>query len=330
MKQVEVYTDGACSGNPGPGGWGAVLRYRFNGKVYEKELSGGDDSTTNNRMELTAFIEALRQLKEPCEVRLCSDSQYVINGLQKGWAKNWQRRGWKKSRWLPRPEPGPLGTGTGAGSPAQDHLRLGQGPRRPPGERTLRPAGRGPKQSTWREAGNMSDTFLPGSGFDTYESQDKVLVQMDGSRECAVAVRILQQQGFAVAGAAVRLAAEQTADAESAKKAAEALGIECIVLNAEALAGQDADVLGEGGTPLFAALLTAADKLGMQYVATTHRARVETGADGVHTVCPPAGTGSDDSTILAALPQESLARLILPLGDFAPEDVAEMAEDFKV
>ena len=98
----------------------------------------------------------------------------------------------------------------------------------------------------------------------------------------------------------------------------------------KALAGQDADVLGEGGTPLFAALLTAADKLGMQYVATTHRARVETGADGVHTVCPPAGTGSDDSTILAALPQETLARLILPLGDFAPEDVAEMAEDFKV
>ena len=103
----------------------------------------------------------------------------------------------------------------------------------------------------------MSDTFLPGSGFDTYESQDKVLMQMDGSRECAVAVRILQQQGFAVAGAAVRLAAEQTADAESAKKAAEALGIECIVLNAEALAGQDADVLGEGGTPLFAALQTS-------------------------------------------------------------------------
>ena len=96
MKQVEVYTDGACSGNPGPGGWGAVLRYRFDGKVYEKELSGGDASTTNNRMELTAFIEALRQLKEPCEVRLCSDSQYVINGLEKGWAKGWKRRGWKK------------------------------------------------------------------------------------------------------------------------------------------------------------------------------------------------------------------------------------------
>ena len=100
MKQVEVYTDGACSGNPGPGGWGAVLRYRFNGKVYEKELSGGDDSTTNNRMELTAFIEALRQLKEPCEVRLCSDSQYVINGLQKAGPKTGSA-GAGKSRWLP-------------------------------------------------------------------------------------------------------------------------------------------------------------------------------------------------------------------------------------
>ena len=72
---------------------------------YEKELSGGDDSTTNNRMELTAFIEALRQLKEPCEVRLCSDSQYVINGLQKGWAKNWQRRGWKKADGSPALNP---------------------------------------------------------------------------------------------------------------------------------------------------------------------------------------------------------------------------------
>ena len=113
MKHIEIYTDGACSGNPGPGGWGAilewngtekelsgggaVLRYRFDGKVYEKELSGGDASTTNNRMELTAFIEALRQLKEPCEVRLCSDSQYVINGLEKGWAKGWRKRGWKKA-----------------------------------------------------------------------------------------------------------------------------------------------------------------------------------------------------------------------------------------
>lgn len=105
MKNVTIYTDGACSGNPGPGGWGAVLRYRFNGKVYEKELSGGDASTTNNRMELTAFIEALRQLKEPCEVRLCSDSQYVINGLEKGWARGWKRRGWKKSDGSPALNP---------------------------------------------------------------------------------------------------------------------------------------------------------------------------------------------------------------------------------
>ena len=176
----------------------------------------------------------------------------------------------------------------------------------------------------------MSDTFLPGSGFDTYEQQDRVLVGMQDSTAAKMAVRILQQQGFAVAGAAVRLDARQAAQAESAKKAAETLGIECIVLNAEALAGQSADALGEGGTPLFAALLTAADKLGMQYVATAHRARVETSADGVHTVCPPAGAGSDESAVLAALPQAVLARLILPLGDFAPEDVAEMAEDFKV
>ena len=97
MKNVEIYTDGACSGNPGPGGWGAVLRYRSGEKVYEKELSGGDAATTNNRMELTAFIEALGLLKEPCEVRYCSDSQYVINGLEKGWAKSWRARGWKKA-----------------------------------------------------------------------------------------------------------------------------------------------------------------------------------------------------------------------------------------
>ena len=98
MKKVEIYTDGACSGNPGPGGWGALLRYRSaTGQVYEKELSGGDASTTNNRMELTAFIEALSLLKEPCDVRFCSDSQYVINGLEKGWARSWRARGWKKA-----------------------------------------------------------------------------------------------------------------------------------------------------------------------------------------------------------------------------------------
>ena len=93
MKTVEIYTDGACSGNPGPGGWGAILRY----KDAEKELSGGEANTTNNRMELTAVIEALALLKEPCAVELYSDSKYVIDGLSKGWAKGWQKRGWIKS-----------------------------------------------------------------------------------------------------------------------------------------------------------------------------------------------------------------------------------------
>ena len=90
MKQIEIYTDGACSGNPGPGGWGAILRFRTAQKVYEKELSGGEANTTNNRMEMTALLEALRQLKEPCAIDLYSDSQYVINGLEKGW-KSWWR-----------------------------------------------------------------------------------------------------------------------------------------------------------------------------------------------------------------------------------------------
>ena len=93
MKTVTIYTDGACSGNPGPGGWGAILRY----KDTEKELSGGAADTTNNRMELTAVIEALALLKEPCVVELYSDSKYVIDGLSKGWARGWQKQGWIKS-----------------------------------------------------------------------------------------------------------------------------------------------------------------------------------------------------------------------------------------
>ena len=93
MKHVDLFTDGACSGNPGPGGWGAVLRYQ--GK--EKELSGGEAMTTNNRMELTAVIEALEALKEPCAVELWSDSKYVIDALEKGWAKGWQKKGWIKA-----------------------------------------------------------------------------------------------------------------------------------------------------------------------------------------------------------------------------------------
>ena len=93
MKQVTIYTDGACSGNPGPGGWGAILVYAG----HEKELSGGERETTNNRMELTAVIEALSALREPCEVTLTSDSKYVIDALVLGWAEGWRARGWRKA-----------------------------------------------------------------------------------------------------------------------------------------------------------------------------------------------------------------------------------------
>lgn len=93
MKQIEIYTDGACSGNPGPGGWGAVLVY--NGK--EKELSGSEKETTNNRMELTAVIMALNALNQPCEVKLTTDSKYVCDAVNKGWVYSWRKNGWKKS-----------------------------------------------------------------------------------------------------------------------------------------------------------------------------------------------------------------------------------------
>ena len=93
MNTVTLYTDGACSGNPGPGGWGAILSY--NG--IEKELSGGEASTTNNRMELMAVISGLEALKEPCRVELYSDSKYVIDGLSKGWAVSWRKNGWRKA-----------------------------------------------------------------------------------------------------------------------------------------------------------------------------------------------------------------------------------------
>lgn len=93
MKEIELFTDGACSGNPGPGGWGAILRY--NG--IEKELSGGEENTTNNRMELTAVIEGLSALKESCRVRLVTDSRYVADGIGKGWAASWRKNGWRKA-----------------------------------------------------------------------------------------------------------------------------------------------------------------------------------------------------------------------------------------
>lgn len=93
MKQVTLYTDGACSGNPGPGGYGAILVYGSK----EKELSGGEPLTTNNRMELLAAIVGLEALKEACAVRLVSDSKYLVDAVQKGWLDQWQANGWKKA-----------------------------------------------------------------------------------------------------------------------------------------------------------------------------------------------------------------------------------------
>mgnify|MGYP004567885827 CR=1 FL=1 len=92
MKQIEMFTDGACSGNPGPGGWGTILRYQGR----EKELSGGESQTTNNRMELSAVINGLEALKEPCEVKVTTDSRYVVDGITKGWARSWRADGWRK------------------------------------------------------------------------------------------------------------------------------------------------------------------------------------------------------------------------------------------
>jgi ribonuclease HI len=89
--QVEIFTDGACSGNPGPGGWGAILR----AKGAQKEMSGGEPDSTNNRMELTAVIEALAALKYPCDVTVTTDSKYVVDSVNKGWARSWQKTNWK-------------------------------------------------------------------------------------------------------------------------------------------------------------------------------------------------------------------------------------------
>ena len=93
MEEVTIYTDGACSGNPGPGGWGALLMYKYT----KKEISGGKEETTNNVMELTAVIEGLKLLKFPCKVKLYSDSAYVVNGFNQKWIYGWFKNGWKNS-----------------------------------------------------------------------------------------------------------------------------------------------------------------------------------------------------------------------------------------
>ncbi len=93
LPKVKIYTDGACSGNPGPGGWGAIL---ISGR-HEKVISGGEAQTTNNRMEMRAVVEALKSLKKPCDVEIYSDSALIINAMNKGWIDNWQQKGWKKA-----------------------------------------------------------------------------------------------------------------------------------------------------------------------------------------------------------------------------------------
>ena len=97
MKEVIIYTDGACSGNPGPGGWAAILIYGS----HRKELCGGEKETTNQRMELMAAIEGLKALKEPCKVKLYSDSAYLVNAFQQGWHEAWKEKGWKNSAGKP-------------------------------------------------------------------------------------------------------------------------------------------------------------------------------------------------------------------------------------
>ena len=123
MKKVNIYTDGACKGNPGRGGWGTILVYG----VHEKEMSGGEVMTTNNRMELMAVISGLEALREPCEVTLTSDSTYVINSITKKWLDGWAKKNWIKSGNTPVPnaecrsvEAADRGNGT-----AQDRVGLG-------------------------------------------------------------------------------------------------------------------------------------------------------------------------------------------------------------
>ena len=98
MQEVTIYTDGACRGNPGPGGYGIILEYTAGGKTYRKELSQGYRSTTNNRMEVLAAVEALNALKVPCKVELYSDSQYLVKAINEGWLNNWVKRGWYRDQ----------------------------------------------------------------------------------------------------------------------------------------------------------------------------------------------------------------------------------------
>ena len=140
---VEMWTDGACKGNPGVGGWGAWMRYG----EHERELFGGEVLTTNNRMELTAVIEGMRALTRPCDVTLHVDSQYVMNGVT-SWIAGWKRNGWQTGGEEAGQESGPVAGARRRARPAHGPLGVGQGARRGPGQRASRRAGQ-----PWRREG---------------------------------------------------------------------------------------------------------------------------------------------------------------------------------
>ena len=289
MKHIEIYTDGACSGNPGPGGWGAILRFRTAQKVYEKELSGGEANTTNNRMEMTALLEALRQLKEPCAIDLYSDSKYVIDSLQKGWARGWRARGWKKADKSPALNPdlwAPLLAESEKHEITYHWLKGHAG--HPENERCDRMAVEQSKST----AGGKPDAAVCYKkekimdGFNTFEKQDKILLGLNSGSDAAAALRILQQQGFAV----------QTFTVENAVSAAELLQL----------------------------LTDKAAELDCAFIATGHFARIEVDREGISRVLPATDADADQSAALRDLPQEILAKLVLPLGDFTKADVEEI------
>lgn len=191
----------------------------------------------------------------------------------------------------------------------------------------------------------MSDTFLPGNGFDTYESQDKVLLGMSGGVDSSVAAYILKMQGFAVTGAVIRFSPAHDEAVKAAKRTAEQIGIECIELDAQALFEQEviqpfcADYCA-GRTPnpcvvcnpgvKFAALAAAADKLGIQFISSGHYACAEVDENGLTRIARARSAARDQSYMLCRLPQEILSRLILPVGEFEKDDIREMAHDFKL
>ncbi|MFI3169763.1 MAG: tRNA 2-thiouridine(34) synthase MnmA [Faecalibacterium sp.] len=191
----------------------------------------------------------------------------------------------------------------------------------------------------------MAGEFLPANGFDTYETQDKVLVGMSGGVDSSVTVRILQQQGFYVQGAVIRFSDAHQKAVDAALEAAEQLGVECMVLDVAELFEQEVitpfcESYCKGETPnpcvlcnptvKFTALLAAADKLNFAYIATGHYARVETDNNGISHICLPESTARDQSYMLGRLGQNVLSRLLLPLGEFQKDDVRELATEFNL